>query len=149
MSVIKCHQQFRAAAKMHWKPDAGLPARGLEVHFGMDGTSISRGQKQQSCGKSAKPTKTVCGLSPERTERAAAKCTGSPMQACLQEGWKCVGCPDDGTSISRGQKQQKSRGKSAKPTGLRPEPGTYGKSSSKMHWKPDAGLPARELEVHF
>lgn len=22
--------------------------------------------------------------------RAAAKCTGSPMQACLQEGWKCI-----------------------------------------------------------
>ena len=72
---------------MHWKPDAGLPARGLEVHFGMDGTSISRGQKQQSCGKSAKPT------------------------------------------------------------GLRPEPGTYGESSSKMQWKPDAGLPARELLI--
>ena len=77
------------SSKMHWKPDAGLPVRGLEVHFGMDGTSISRGQKQQSCGKSAKPT------------------------------------------------------------GLRPEPGTYGKSSSKMHWKPDAGLPAGGLEVHF
>ena len=46
---------------MHWKPDAGLPAGGLKVHFGMDGTSISRGQKQQSCGKSAKPT----GLRPE------------------------------------------------------------------------------------
>ena len=74
---------------MHRKPDAGLPAGGLKVHFGMDGTSISRRQKQQSCGKSAKPT------------------------------------------------------------GLRPEPGTYGESGSKMQWKPDAGLPARELEVHF
>ena len=77
------------SSKMHWKPDAGLPVRGLEVHFGMDGTSISRGQKQQSCGKSAKPT------------------------------------------------------------GLRPEPGTYGKSSSKMQRASDAGLPVRGLEVHF
>ena len=79
--------------------------------------------------------------------RAAAKCTGSPMQACLREGWKCI-LGWTGRPVSRGQKQQ-SCGKSAKPTGLRPEPGTYGESSSKMHWKPDAGLPARELEVHF
>ena len=74
---------------MHRKPDAGLPAGGLKVHFGMDGTSISRGQKQQSCGKSATPP------------------------------------------------------------GLRPEPGTYGKSSSKMQRASDAGLPAGGLKVHF
>ena len=108
------------SSKMHWKPDAGLPASGLKVHFGMDGTSISRRQKQQSCGKSAKPT----GLRPEPGTygESSSKMQWKPDAGLPARGLE-VHFGMDGTSISRGQKQQ-SCGKSAKPTGLRPEPGT-------------------------
>lgn len=60
------------SSKMQWKPDAGLPARGLEVHFGMDGTSHQPQTEAQSCGKTAKPTGSAC-LSPEPVRKSSSK----------------------------------------------------------------------------
>lgn len=88
MSVIKCHQQFRAAAKCTESPTQACLQEGWKCILGWTG----RPSVADSSNKVAESRRSrrVCGLSPERTEKAAAKCTGSPMQACLREGWKCI-----------------------------------------------------------
>lgn len=88
MSVIKCHQQFRAAAKCTESPMQACLREGWKCILGWTG----RPSVADSSNKVAESRRSrrVCGLSPERREKAAAKCTGSPMQACLQEGWKCI-----------------------------------------------------------
>ena len=88
MSVIKCHQQFRAAAKCTESPMQACLREGWKCILGWTG----RPSAADSSNKVAESRRSrrVCGLSPERTEKAAAKCSGSPMQACLREGWKCI-----------------------------------------------------------
>ena len=88
MSVIKCHQQFRAAAKCSGSPTQACLREGWKCILGWTGrpSAADRSNKVAESRRSRR----VCVLSPERTEKAAAKCTESPTQACLREGWKCI-----------------------------------------------------------
>ena len=72
MSVIKCHQQFRAAAKCTGSPMQACLREGWKYILGWTGrpSAADRSNKVAESRRSRR----VCGLSPERTEKAAAKC---------------------------------------------------------------------------
>lgn len=72
MSVIKCHQQFRAAAKCTESPMQACLQEGWKCILGWTGrpSAADRSNKVAESRRSRR----VCGLSPERTEKAAAKC---------------------------------------------------------------------------
>ncbi len=81
MSVIKCHKQFRAAAKCTGSPTQACLQEGFQCILGWTGrpSAADRSNKVAESRRSRR----VCGLSPERTEKAAAKCREHRMQACL------------------------------------------------------------------